>query len=302
MKPLESFDLITRPSEGRTKKPKYIIFSEGYVTEPCYFTALRDHIRSKPSEVLADVVVMQRYMLQIGFSDPLKILELVSDYLHMLRTGEYSKALFVGKVVESVMEANKGNDLSEKELSDKIEAILKEKRYIDDNGNVRSYRAAASDVMEILAADYHVNPVDTVQDDIEYDEDIDIICVVVDRDADSRLEEQYRKFLARCDENGYLAYVTNPRFELWLLLHHDIGEYMDAMKQPLKLKTTIRQLMDRFGIDGKDVDCTALIPKIPLAVEQVQHLCTDLSGLEGNIGSNLGELMMKLGVDKPFEQ
>ena len=40
MKPLESFDSITRPSEGRTKKPKYIIFSEGYVTEPCYFTAL----------------------------------------------------------------------------------------------------------------------------------------------------------------------------------------------------------------------------------------------------------------------
>ena len=74
--------------------------------------------------------------------------------------------------------------------------------------------------------------------------------------------------LNRCDENGYLAYVTNPRFELWLLLHYDIGEYMDAMKQPLKLKTTIRQLMDMFGIDGKDVDCTALIPKIPLAVEQ----------------------------------
>ncbi|MBQ3736454.1 MAG: hypothetical protein II855_05925 [Candidatus Methanomethylophilaceae archaeon] len=76
---------------------------------------------------MTDVVVMQRYILQIGFSDPLKILDLVGDYLHMLRTGEYSGALFVGKVVESVIEANEGSILSEKILSDKIKAILKEK-------------------------------------------------------------------------------------------------------------------------------------------------------------------------------
>ena len=58
---------------------------------------------------------------------------------------------------------------------------------------------------------------------ITYDENIDKICLVIDRDKDSFIStpnnRQYEYVVKTCKKKGFGLYVTNPCFEFWLLLH-----------------------------------------------------------------------------------
>lgn len=60
---------------------------------------------------------------------------------------------------------------------------------------------------------------------ITYDENIDKICLVIDRDKDSFIStpnnRQYEYVVKTCKKKGFGLYVTNPCFEFWLLLHFD---------------------------------------------------------------------------------
>ena len=296
MKPVDTSDSLVRPAGNRSKKPKMIIFSEGYVTEVGYFRALRDWVRSGRCDVLADVVVMQRYVLQIGHSDPIRIVKLTDDYIRMIKTGIYSKTLFIGKVLESMYSADAAESISEKELSKEVESVLRDNGHLDGNGHIRVQSRAMGDVRKMLESKFSIESFESIHDEIDYDEEIDRICIVVDRDIDCRSGEKYRQFVDGCKERGYLPFVTNPRFELWLILHYDVSDYIESLKAPLKYKSTIKRLEEKFAIDDKVIDYSRIIPLIPFAVEQVKQLCTDVSCLERETGSNLGDLMMMLGI------
>ena len=56
---------------------------------------------------------------------------------------------------------------------------------------------------------------------ITYSEDIDKMCLIVDRDKKSFKEEQYNYVKEECERKNFKLYVTNPCFEFWLLLHFD---------------------------------------------------------------------------------
>ena len=296
MKPVDSSDSLTRPAGTRSRKPKMLIFSEGYVTEVDYFTALCDWVRSTSCEILADVVVMQRYTKQIGYSDPLNIVRLVDDYLRMIRTGKYSKLLFISKVLESVYSIDPDKPKSEKELLMAIETALAASGHTDEYDNINSYARAMDDVEAALKSQFSIDEFEVIHDEVDYDEEIDKICIVVDRDSDGRDEGRYNGFIEGCDERDYLPFVTNPKFELWLLLHYDISDSIELLRDPLKYKSTMRGLGKKYGIESKKIEHSTLIPKIPYAVEQVKLLCTKLSCLESERGSNLGDLMQRLGL------
>lgn len=47
----------------------------------------------------------------------------------------------------------------------------------------------------------------------------DELCLIIDRDPHSFKDYQLDELIDKCKEEGYSIYLTNPKFEFWLLLH-----------------------------------------------------------------------------------
>ena len=92
-----------RASEPMHIRKKFLIISEGYVTERKYFEAVSEIQKEYSQTPMVDIVVLGRYALQDGYSDPIKLISLTDEYIHMLKTGEYSENLLIGKIIESLI-------------------------------------------------------------------------------------------------------------------------------------------------------------------------------------------------------
>ena len=136
----------------------------------------------------------------------------------------------------------------------------------------------------------------------------DKFVLVVDRDKNSFTEEQYDEVLAEIRKNdAYTLVVSNPCFELWLLLHH---ETLDNYSLPfvlenkkvdvdkitrtkgrtyiencLKLKQggTYSKTHLRFNRFYKD--------KVQQAIINSKKYCLTEDGLKNNVGTNFGVLL-----------
>lgn len=54
-----------------------------------------------------------------------------------------------------------------------------------------------------------------------YDNEIDKVCFVIDRDPQNLSENQLDDFIDTCKKNNYEVYLSNPTFELFLIMHDD---------------------------------------------------------------------------------
>ena len=54
-----------------------------------------------------------------------------------------------------------------------------------------------------------------------YDKEIDKVCFVIDRDPQNLSENQLDDFIGNCKNNNYEVYLSNPTFELFLIMHDD---------------------------------------------------------------------------------
>jgi len=68
-----------------------------------------------------------------------------------------------------------------------------------------------------------------------FDKELDSVCIIIDRNVNN-LKDRYSEFYTTCNEKGYRLFVSNPDFELWLLLHsnsifsYDRKELLDNAK------------------------------------------------------------------------
>lgn len=260
------------------------------MTEIRYFSALRDYAVSCSTEVLTDIIILQRHSIQSGFSDPIRIVELTDDYLRMLSTGVYSEDLFIGKVIDSLIsvmpEIESHKEKIKAELRDALESggYVRDGDIYDTDGALICCKDKASSILGI--GDFAMEA-----DDIDYDESLDTICLVVDRDRDGRDESRYFRFIEKCNEHCYKPFITNPRFELWLLLHFDIESDIHLLKDEMKYKSTMKRLLRQYGMDRKDIDCRRMVEHIPDAVRRASAFCCDLERLECERSTNLPSLM-----------
>lgn len=65
---------------------------------------------------------------------------------------------------------------------------------------------------------------------LDYNPEIDVINLVVDRDKGNFKEEQYDNLIKECNDKNIKLYVSNPCFEVWLLMHFDEFEKLDFEK------------------------------------------------------------------------
>ena len=313
MREKKNFAERTRISkEDRTRKKYFLVF-EGNRTEGIYFNTineLKDKIGINP---LIEIISIERTYTEEGWSNPKKILEQLLKDLEEIENGKISYKTLVDKIIEIIME--------DKKISSKISKEISSEKMIE---NIKNDRKSLDNIVENVEEDCEFllnmiikklfltieeipNILETVLKNIEnkqitYSEDIDKMCLIVDRDKKSFKEEQYNYVKEECKKKNFKLYVTNPCFEFWLLLHFDEVHSIDKEKllenNRITAKSKVRyveaELKKYFPYNKNKYNAELLIEKIDLAIENEKKFCEDIEELKDKLGSNIGLLIQEL--------
>ncbi|MBO5348481.1 MAG: RloB domain-containing protein [Clostridia bacterium] len=155
---------------------------------------------------------------------------------------------------------------------------------------------------EELGQSHPIRKITNFNEDIKnnkflYDNEIDKVCFVIDRDPQNFSEHQYDDFLQMCKEYTYKVYVSNPTFELFLLMHDDKIFDIDriAMLENRKVSNSKRflelKLSEIFGCNKKNINFEKFKPNIKKAINNEKQFEENLMDLKNNLGSNVGILL-----------
>lgn len=259
-----------------TQSIKRVVFLsvEGEVTERRYFEFVRE-LR----ETLGIKSVVEIHVLRRGdsSSSPEKVVELLENYLEVRNNNDFLAEVdklelkhYDKEFIHKYLEAPDTIDVKEKR---QFEGFLKEEQ-LDLTYLLFLNKFKGSDNGEN-----------------------DVFGIVIDRDAGNHSPENMARIFDECDEKGYRCFLTNPRFEFWLLLHvADVkSEYPDELEKMLDFndETVDKHLLEKTGggkkIQRKIFD-TYFLPNIDTAIERANGLCTSRNELLDQLGSTLGEL------------
>lgn len=144
----------------------------------------------------------------------------------------------------------------------------------------------------------------------EFDAEIDKVCVIFDRDY-RNLEETMDEIFELCDRHGIKIVMSNPNFELWLLMHFpNIGQYEPGMLLANK-KNLRHQLFEDASTNKKYLEILVsknaegyskgsklgferFLPFIDTAIEQAKLYCEDSRGLVDKLGTSVGKLIEEM--------
>lgn len=259
-----------------TQSIKRVVFLsvEGEVTERRYFEFVRES-----RETLGIKSVVEIHVLRRGdsSSSPEKVVELLENYLEVRNNNDFLAEVdklelkhYDKEFIHKYLEAPDTIDVKEKR---QFEGFLKEEQ-LDLTYLLFLNKFKGSDNGEN-----------------------DVFGIVIDRDAGNHSPENMTRIFDECDEKGYRCFLTNPRFEFWLLLHvADVkSEYPDELEKMLDFndETVDKHLLEKTGggkkIQRKTFD-TYFLPNIDTAIERANGLCTSRNKLLDQLGSTLGEL------------
>jgi hypothetical protein len=221
----------------------------------------------------------------------------------MLKTGKYSYPLLVGRVIESLIDSQPRFRKQIMEIDDDLNKMLVKKELEDKmTGMVSNSEKAFEECIIFLKERYNVDDFELENDDIYFEEGLDEILIVVDRDAgkdgrsgkDGRPEWKYFSFIEKCKNNHYYPIVTNPKFELWILFHYKIDGIVDDLKNSSECKKLIDKKMSELKI-GKKSKFDKTIKSLDVALKNSKKFCNNLDELEHETGSNIPELIKKIG-------
>ena len=311
MRERKNFAERTRISkEDRTRKKYFLVF-EGNRTEGIYFNAineLKDKIGINP---LIEIISIERTYTEEGWSHPKKILEQLLKDLKEIENGELSYKTLIDKIMWIIIEDEKFSSKILKEISPEeiIEDIKNEIESLDNI--VENIEEDCEFFLNMIIKKFFLtieeipNILETVLKNIEneqitYSEDIDKMCLIVDRDKKSFKEEQYNYVKEECKKKNFKFFVTNPCFEFWLLLHfdevHSINreELLENKRVNSKVRYVQSELKKYFPYNKNRYNAELLIEKIDLAIENEKSFCEDIAELKDELGSNVGLLIQEL--------
>lgn len=142
--------------------------------------------------------------------------------------------------------------------------------------------------------------------EISFDEERDKMVIVFDADIFEEKVQDYDDVLALGGENNILA-VSNPAFELFLLLHFEHA-YEEDIKpneeeiiknQKVGNQTFIyKLLLARTGINPKkNSEIGELAKKVDIAIEQEKKINEDIHACKGKVTCNIGKIIEEIRSD-----
>lgn len=144
----------------------------------------------------------------------------------------------------------------------------------------------------------------------EYDPKLDVVCIVFDRDyrdLDKHLEDIYEK----CIEHSIRIVISNPNFELWLLMHFkNIRQYDKDMllknkknlryqlfKEASKNKKYLEILVSKQAkgySKGSRLHFERFKLRVDLAIEQSELFEENYERLKTELGTAMGQLLKEM--------
>ena len=276
----------------RKLNPRAFLIFEGHRTEVKYFQTLADMKATARLSDNVEVVVLDRFEHDSGISDPLNVLDLSEKYVKFLETGEMTSRLFAGYCADCAGIKNEFRKFnSDLDLALRGASLIECDRITDV--------CEAEKVAKRVLSDFGYDDVDLNFYRVDYDKRCDTVNIIIDRDrSKSRPDEKYRMFLERCEELRYIPYVTNPKFELWLLCHYDgAQEALRAICVDPNPAALLDHEMERRGYKKKKEDFSERIRNIDLAMENSSILESDVDKLTSEVGTNIPKLIEALRVN-----
>ena len=131
-----------------------------------------------------------------------------------------------------------------------------------------------------------------------YKANFDKAIFVIDRDPQNLSKEQLDEFIKKCEKDGYYVCLSNPTFELFLLMHDDKVFDLDRQEMLENRRETRRskrflevKLSEIFECNKRNIDFEKFKPNIKKAIKNEKQFCEKLDGLKNELGSNVGILL-----------
>ena len=142
----------------------------------------------------------------------------------------------------------------------------------------------------------------------EFDYERDKMVIVFDGDIFEEKVQGYDELIAQIEETD-IAGVTNPSFELFLLLHIP-GSYEEWIKghemdflsrdEDGKYSYAYNVLRDLTGMNAKkNSEIGKLADSVLIAISQEKKVNQDIHDLKGKVSSNLGKILEAIINEKP---
>ena len=142
----------------------------------------------------------------------------------------------------------------------------------------------------------------------EFDYERDKMVIVFDGDIFEEKVQGYDELIAQIEETD-IAGVTNPSFEVFLLLHIP-GSYEEWIKghemdflsrdEDGKYSYAYNVLRDLTGMNAKkNTEIGKLADSVLIAISQEKKVNQDIHDLKGKVSSNLGKILEAIINEKP---
>lgn len=147
-----------------------------------------------------------------------------------------------------------------------------------------------------------------IKEKYNYQSDHDKMWVVCDREKVESRKKHINEIIPICAEKGYALAITNPLFELWLLLHIiDLNDYDKEVLYKNDPVSKSRKFIDKElsnllenGFNkskGKFNTDLVTIDNIKRALEQEKKITNEMPLIIDQIGSNIGEVIQDIMPD-----
>ena len=291
-----------RPSKELFEKPKYFLIFEGSSTEPRYFEGICKNKTKLSINEQISIVNVLRSIEDLRKSHPSHALKLGSEIKKQSLNGCISKENFLKSIKDLLHEINVDKkEMLIKQAEDYVKNYANEEINYDEIDNV--IIDIFKDIIFENISDKIIEYFKAQRNNLDYNEEIDVINLIVDRDKSSFKEYQYYDLVKKCHKEGIKLYVSNPCFEVWLLMHFDEFENLDHQKllenkrvgkSKKARKYADKMLSDIIGYDKSNLKFSSFVDKVDDAIKREKKYCENLNELENKIGSNVGKLIETL--------
>lgn len=282
---------------------KFIFVFEGEKTEKQYFSEIKNNKNELGINGLIYIELLDKD--DETQSNQLKVVENLDEYIKNIKLMRESNES-VKKHIKEFLIKNMS------QYKEKLTTLL-DVSFISDNydENIEKFFDLSKKIINNTDESNKLNiEMDNLKEKLEYEEDIDKICIIIDRDKGSFKEFQYDKVLEICKENGYILGISNPSFEFWLLLHlTNAKQYnTDEIRINKKVKksknspTYIEKLLsDELGFRYKknEIKFDLFKDNIDIAINNQKLYESNIDNLKNNIGTNVGDIIQYMrGFEK----
>lgn len=311
MRERKNYNERTKVKSNDQVRIKYFLVFEGSQTEEIYFNAIDSNKCTLGINPIIELVPLIRDFGETGWSNPKKMVDRVIENV------SESEGIMTYEVLLNRIHDFMTSTAMIKDKSD-CKNMWKLLLYLCEYKLCKKLDEEISDVdntvIQLFDLIYQNTSLEMITDNIAevikslsmtYDNNIDRICLIVDRDKDSFVvnqnKDQYKYVLEACERNNFDLYVTNPCFEFWLLLHFDNCENLDKLllKENRKVKKSKKryaeyELCKCMNFKKNSYDANTLVKSLEKAIDNEKKFCEDLENLKTNVGSNLGKLFEKI--------